>query len=140
MLFWSSEMIPIGKKTFKLEWHECEKRNMWSAVATVWLNRKRKVSYVGQAARKQNALNLACTYCYERLVGKGLVDTVQVITKVLLVYVFSSKMLSAFQEVVKRKSTVSRWRRLTKRRLFKQSTAINARQRVLLMKACQSYS
>jgi hypothetical protein len=57
-------------------------------------------------------------------------------------------MLSAFQKVVKRKYTVSRWRRLAKRRLFKQLTAINARQRVLaiwkkralLMKACQSYS
>jgi hypothetical protein len=121
---------------------------MWSAIATVWLNRKRKISCAGHATCKQNALNEACTHCYERLVGEGLVDTVQVITKVRLVYVFSSKMLSAFQEVVKRKYTVSRWRRLAKRQLFKQLTAINARQRVLaiwkrralLMKACQSYS
>jgi hypothetical protein len=57
-------------------------------------------------------------------------------------------MLSAFQEVVKHKHTVSRWRRLAKRRLFKQPTAISARQRVLavwkrrslLMKACHTHT
>lgn len=59
---------------------------MWSAVATVWMHPKRSIRCVGRAARKQDALNDACTQCYTQLVDRGLVDAVETIEKVLLIF------------------------------------------------------